>query len=182
MLRGGEEPGVDGSGEDARHLLRIAECLLAAMYGDGAKATSVVDDYEARRLVSRHTGLVMLLDGDVDAVGKLHHDDFGCRQQVIHSVIEHFLRLALAQPEVDARVLLEEPAQVMLAIFPVMRGELMLVLDEKMSKSCHKVIQVLIIVFSSTFPTLGIRPRLLPTKLHNYLGFRKEKGEKNKRQ
>ena len=27
--------------------------------------------------------------------------------------------------------------------------------------------------------TCGIRPRLLPTKLHNYFGFRKEKGEKN---
>ena len=138
----GEEPGVDGSGEDARHLLRIAECLLAAVYGDGAKATSVVDDYEARRLVSRHAGLVMLLDGDVDAVGELHHDDFGCRQQVIHSVVEHFLRFTLAQPEVDTRVLFEEAAQVSLAIFPVMRGELMLVLDKKMRKSCHKVIQV----------------------------------------
>ena len=57
-------------------------------------------------------------------------------------MIEHFLRIALAQPEVDARVLFEEAAQVSLAIFPVMRGELMLVLDKKMRKSCHKVIQV----------------------------------------
>lgn len=80
---------------------------------------------------SRHAGLVMLLDGDVDAVGELHHDDFGCRQQVIHSVVEHFLRFTLAQPEVDTRVLFEEAAQVSLAIFPVMRGELMLVLDKK---------------------------------------------------